>query len=646
MSPSSGLNALSSPSWMNPFRYFGGQSSTSTELDETARLLRAIRDQSTLYRQLSDEELSRISTSNSMQADFDDVIRITMAAGVEATRRVMKIDLYDCQLRAAIELYRGSIVQLQTGEGKTLVAMLAATCFAFSGRSPHVMTMNSYLARRDREQLAPIYRALGLTVGLTDTGLSIEEKQRGYRSHIVYGPGYEFGFDYLRDQLAILSRPRPKLGENVLKRWRQPSSSPSSSSTEVSIQRGLTVAIVDEADSVMLDEASTPLILSSGQKTPAENAYVYRFAHTVAQQLRGGQDYQFSQKEASFQWTDVGLITIGQPPTAIRSGLERAWQHYLQQAIYASHRLHRDVHYLVDDGRVQLIDQHTGRIQADRSWGAGLQQAVEAKEGLTITAENQALATITRQRFLCAYKNLCGLTGTATGSEREIQEVYRLPVSEILPNRPSQLQTVRPQMLLDKRLHEEAIIASVKACQERRQPVMVGTTSIQSSERLAVAFIKAGIAHRLLSGRQDADEAAIIAIAGNACAVTIATNIAGRGTDIRLGPGVAESGGLHVIATELHESQRVERQLMGRAGRQGSPGSFELILSTEDPLLARCAPSLALRLRDAIIANRLNHSDWVRELRELQNQLELQRTEERRKLFAIDDWHHSMLRDM
>ncbi len=645
MSHSYHVNTLQPPSWMNSLRRLWIHSRSST--DESPTLLRAIREQSNLYRELTDGELCALACQTRDQADFDAVNKIALAAGVEATRRVLKIDLYDCQIQGALELVQGSIVQLQTGEGKTFVAMLAAIGFAFSGRSPHVMTVNSYLAHRDCEQLAPVYRALGLTVGLTDSGMSIEDKQRGYRSSIVYGPGYEFGFDYLRDQLAILSQPTPKLGECVLDRWRRSATnSRVHDRLETPIQCGLSVAIVDEADSVMLDEASTPLILSAGQKEPAKNANVYRFAHTVAQQLRRGTDYQLSQQDASFQWTEVGQVTIGEPPAKIRIGLERAWQHYLQQAIFATHCLRRDVHYLIDEGRVQLIDQHTGRVLADRSWGAGLQQAVEAKEDLTVTAENKALATITRQRFLCLYPTLCGLTGTATGSEREIREVYRLNVSEICPNRPSQLQTAKPLMLFDRGLHEEGIVASVKACQQRRQPVLVGTTSVQSSERLAVVFVEAGIEHRLLSGRQDADEAAIIAQAGQAGAVTIATNIAGRGTDIRLGPGVVGLGGLHVIATELHESLRVERQLMGRAARQGDPGTFELLLSTEDPLLVRFAPELAKRLRTDIVAQRLESSNWLRELRELQRQLELQRADERRKMFARDDWQDAMVRDL
>ncbi len=678
MSLSYPVNLLQPPAWMNTLRRFWTPPRPSRDM--TTKRIQAIREQSKLYRKLTDVELCALADQPHDQTDFDAVAITALAAGLEATWRVLKIDLYDCQLQGALELVRGSIVQLQTGEGKTFVAMLAAVCFAFSGRSPHVMTVNSYLARRDCEQLSAVYRALGLTVGLTDSGMSIEEKQRGYRSSIVYGPGYEFGFDYLRDQLAILSQPPPKLGERVLDRWRKRSTFPAvrrepnaadfhdffvaerrkpSGSSEFSrtspngsrrsatnsIQTGLSVAIVDEADSVMLDEASTPLILTAGQKVLAKNANVYRFAHTVAQQLRRGTDYQLSQQDGGIQWTDVGLVTIGEPPAMIRSGLERAWQLYLQQAIFAAHCLRRDVHYLIDEGSIQLIDQHTGRILADRSWAAGLQQAVEAKEELAITSESQALATITRQRFLCLYPTMCGLTGTATGSELEIREVYRLNVSEVAPNRPSQMRMFEPQMLLEKRLHEEAIVASVKACRQRQQPVLIGTTSVQSSERLAVVLTAVGIEHQLLTGRQDADEADIIAEAGKAGAVTIATNIAGRGTDIRLGAGVAELGGLHVISTELHESQRVERQLMGRAARQGDPGSFELILSTEDSLLLRFAPELVRRLRNDIVGRRLENSDWIRELRTIQKQLEVQRSVERRRLFARDDWQEAMARD-
>ena len=651
-------NALQPPSWIDSLRRFWVQPS-SNPLDLVARI-RTIRERGDSYRKLRDVELAGLIGSSMDPPCSEDVNNIALAAGLEATRRILKIDLYDCQLQGALELVSGSIVQLHTGEGKTLVAMLAAVCFAFSGRTPHVMTVNSYLARRDREQLAPVYAAIGLSVGLTDSGMSVEEKRRGYRSHIVYGPGYEFGFDYLRDQLAILSQPKPKLGDRVLQRWRQ-----SDSAKIDPIQNALNVAIVDEADSVMLDEASTPLILSAGQKTLARNAEVYRSAHAVARQLRSGTDYQLSNQDNSFQWTDTGIKKWKQPEASIRKGLERAWSNYLQQAIFATQCLHRDVHYLIQDDKVQLIDQHTGRILLDRSWGAGLQQAVEAKESVSITSENHSLATITRQRFLRVYTTLCGLTGTAEGSENEFKEVYRLKVARVLPHRPSQLKQSTPQLFLDRGTQEAALVATVKACLNRCQPVLVGTTSVQSSERLARVFADAGIGYRLLSGREGSknadvltlggpvggatgplEEAEIIAMAGQASAVTIATNIAGRGTDIRLGTGVVEIGGLHVIATELHESQRVERQLMGRAARQGDPGSFELLLSLEDPLMVRVAPDLVRRLRNCLASEPIDRFDWLKELRELQRQLESQRVDERRMMFAHDDWQENVVREL
>lgn len=598
-----------------------------------------LRALSALHRKLSSAQLATLVNSYRAQRVTSDDPRIPLSVAVEATRRIKAMEPHDSQLRAAIALVQGHIVQLRTGEGKTLVAMLAAIHHGFHDRACHVMTVNGYLAERDIEELRPIFKAVGLNVGLTQPGMTAVEKRSAYQADVVYGPGFEFGFDYLRDRLAEQSVSR-QLGNNVLRRWRLDLGKVDR------IQGPLDVAIVDEADSVMLDEATTPLILSTVSQRPNPYSNTYEAARDAARQLSIDVDFRLTSETRSIHWLDHDATRRLAPPRQVVARLVRSWTQYLEQALLAEHALRRDVNYVVQDGRIYLVDQQTGRIMPDRTWGGGLQQAVEAKERLAISEETQTAATISRQRFLRGYQIVSGLTGTAEGSHREFREVYGTEVVEVPSHRPTRMLVLPAILCVDRESHEYTIVSKVMSRCRRGQPVLIGTTSILSSERLSRVLSQVGIKHQLLSGRQDENEATLIATAGRAGVVTIATNIAGRGTDIRLGDGVAAQGGLHVVATELFALRRIEQQLMGRAGRQGDPGSFELIVSADDALLQRFASSKAEAWKRKLARGPIIEAEWLPEVRRLQESLERQGFTERQALFAHDDWKQSMLREL
>ncbi len=589
--------------------------------------------------QLAIEWRQRVQTGTAVTSD--EVVIPIFALIVEATRRVLGIGLYDVQLLGGLALARGAIAEMQTGEGKTYVAMLPAALHALAG-GVHVMTVNSYLAGRDFELLAPIYRRLGFSVGLVDAESNPASKRAAYACDITYGPGYEFGFDYLRDQVALLSRPKPRLGEGFRARLRgEAIDSPKP------MQRGHFMAIVDEADSVMIDEATTPLILSTGGPSTAANADVYRAAVEAAERLECDKHYVVDRPAATLHLTPIGLQQVAADPQCVSDrGLDRPWPVYVEQALRSALLFRRDVDYVVDDDKILLVDQNTGRILADRSWRDGLQQAVQAKEGVTITTETKSIARITRQRYFRRYEQLCGMTGTAQGSERELRQVYGLNVAVIPQNRPCVRSTLPTRLFADAASKEAAIVADVARIHQTSQPVLVGTVAIETSERLARSLDDLQIPYQLLNGRQDAEEAAIVAAAGQLGVVTIATNMAGRGTDICLGPGVAERGGLHVIATEPQESVRIDRQLIGRAARQGDPGSCQLFASADDRLFTRHAPALAERMKRLAGASGEIRADLSRDISAVQRRVENAHAKQRRQMFAHDDWLETVLRDL
>lgn len=572
----------------------------------------------------------------------EDVLLPAFALVFEAARRTIGIEFYDVQLLAGLALARGSIAEMQTGEGKTFVATLPAFSHSLSGGGVHVMTVNPYLAGRDKNLLAPVFRLLGTSVGLVRADADVSEKRAAYECDITYGPGYEFGFDYLRDQVALLGRRKPGLGEQYRDSLRS-----KTSASPLRRQRGHLVAIVDEADSVMLDEATTPLILAAGGAEAASNADVYGAAAAVGDELMEDEHFWVDRATATVRLTGQGIERINAEAQRVhRKHLDRAWSVYIEQALKARVQLRRDVHYVVRDDTILLVDGNTGRIFSDRSWRDGLQQAVQAKEGVAITTETQSIARITRQRYLRRYRHLCGMTGTAQAGKRELREIYGLKVVAIPLHRPCQRRASPTRCFADLASKEHAIVEEVARVSRTRQPILVGTADIETSERLARRFDERRIAYQLLNGKQDAEEAAVIARAGQVGSITIATNMAGRGTDIKLGRGAAELGGLCVLATEPQESTRVDRQLAGRAARQGDPGSYQLFVSAEDRLFERYAPGLARRM------NRLANASGEIEIDLFQDVASLQRTVERRhaairgRMFLHDDWLESALGEL
>jgi preprotein translocase subunit SecA len=504
----------------------------------------------------------------------------------EAAARAIGQRHFDVQLVGGWALLNGMVAEMETGEGKTITATLAAVTAALAGRAVHVITVNDYLAERDAEAMGPVYRLLGLSVGCVRQGMEPAARRAAYRCDIAYCSNKEIAFDYLRDRLVLGGRPRRiamKLdalsGEGAEERL---------------LLRGLQFAIVDEADSVLVDEARTPLILSAQSRQTQEEA-LHAQALALAREL-GGDDFRIG--ERGIEITARGLErleALGAPLQGVWRGPHRREQ-MVRQALSALHQFERDKHYLVRDGKVLIIDENTGRLMPDRSWERGLHQLVELKEGCEVTHRRETLARISYQRFFRRYLHLSGMTGTAREVAAELWAVYRLRVATVPTNRPVRRARGADHIYGRTELKWGAAVARIRELRAAGRPVLVGTRSVAASEQLAAALDAAGIPYRLLNARQDKDEAEIVARAGEPACVTVATNMAGRGTDIRLAPGIAELGGLHVIATELNDSARIDRQLFGRCGRQGDPGSCEAILAIEEDLVATFLPA-ATRLR-------------------------------------------------
>jgi preprotein translocase subunit SecA len=506
----------------------------------------------------------------------------------EAVVRTKGIRPYDVQIMAGLVMSRGQLAEMATGEGKTLVATLPACVLALAGKGVHVATVNAYLAKRDFDLMKCIFEFLGLSAVFLPEKVPAEKKREAYAADITYGTGYEFGFDYLRDQLALLGVPAPKLG----RQWCETLLGLAPVTPPVIAQRPLAYAVIDEIDSVLIDEAVTPLVISRPMPQ-GENpdAPVYQQADAVARGLKAEKHYGLSTAARKIALTRAGLERAYElrPGKKNARPLRRAWHEYVEQALRAHHLFIRDVNYLVKKGAVEIIDENTGRSFPDRKWRGGLHQAVEAKEKAGVSHETESDVTISRQRFYKLYPFICGMSGTASEEEGELLSVYGLRVFPIPRNRPVRRIDLPGRMFGTRRAKHAAIVAEVKRVVQTGRPVLVGTRTVLHSEELARLFDEAGIRYVLLNARQDADEAEIVAQAGRGGRVTIATNMAGRGTDIKLGPDVHALGGLHVIAEERNESRRIDRQLAGRAGRQGDPGSSQFFMSYEDDLIARSA---------------------------------------------------------
>ena len=491
---------------------------------------------------------------------LDDLLVEAYAVVREAAKRVLGMRPYPVQLMGAIALHEGNIAEMKTGEGKTLASTMPAYLNALSGKGVHVITVNDYLAERDARTMGELYQFLGLTVGLNSNGLTKEEKREAYQCDITYGTNNEFGFDYLRDNMVLYK--------------------------EQMVQRPLNYAIIDEVDSILIDEARTPLIISGSTK---KSASLYQQANSFVLTLKKETDYTYDEKTKGVQLTEEG-INKAEKYFNIDNlfDLEHvSLTHHITQALKAHVAMHRDDDYVVQDGEVVIVDQFTGRLMKGRRYSDGLHQAIEAKEGLQIQNESMTLASITFQNYFRMYKKLAGMTGTAKTEEEEFRNIYNMDVIAIPTNKPIAREDKPDLIFKTMEAKFNAVVEDIKQRHAKGQPVLVGTVAVETSELLSKKLKKAGIKHNVLNAKNHYKEAEIIEKAGQKGAVTIATNMAGRGTDIKLGEGVVELGGLAVIGTERHESRRIDNQLRGRAGRQGDPGVSQFYLSMEDELMRR-----------------------------------------------------------
>lgn len=563
-------------------------------LKQYSKIVASINELESKYSGLEDSELEKCVSELRQRhqesgVSLDDLLPECFALVREASKRTMNMRHFDVQLIGGLTLHNGKIAEMRTGEGKTLVATLAASLNALSGQGVHIVTVNDYLARRDSEWMKPIYSMLGFTVGVIAHGMSNTEKQEAYACDIVYGTNNEFGFDYLRDNMAFAPKDR--------------------------MQRNLSYAVVDEVDSILIDEARTPLIIS-GENEDSSELYekVDKLIPGLIKQEEkdGPGDYSVDEKTKQAFLTEDGHQKVEElliqnklikPGESLYDAQNINLVHHVHAALRAHAIYKRDVDYIVKNDEVIIVDEHTGRTMPGRRWSEGLHQAVEAKERVTIQSENQTLASITFQNYFRLYDKLSGMTGTADTEAFEFQQIYGLEVVVIPTNKQSERKDLADLIYLTQEEKFEAIIEDIEDCVKRKQPVLVGTISIETSEYLSNILKKHKIAHNVLNAKFHEQEAEIIAEAGRPGKVTIATNMAGRGTDIVLGgkydpeqqeskeewskrhEAVVASGGLHIIGTERHESRRIDNQLRGRAGRQGDPGSTRFYLSIRDNLM-------------------------------------------------------------
>jgi preprotein translocase subunit SecA len=518
------------------------------------------------FEDYSEEELKNMTFTFKEQLQtgksIEDIAPEAFAVVREASKRVLGMRHYDVQLIGGLVLAEGNISEMATGEGKTLVASLSSYLRALEGKGVHVITVNEYLAKRDREQIGRIHEFLGLTVGLNLPLMEAEKKKAAYQADITYGVGNEFGFDFLRDNMARQTRDK--------------------------VQRPYHYAIIDEIDSVLIDEAKTPLIIAGKMKSSADLHYI---ASKLAKRFSLDTDYEFDEETKATSLTDTGISKV-EKAFGVDNLYELEHQtlyHYVIQAVRAHVMFERDVDYIIHEGKLLLVDMFTGRTMEGRTLSDGLHQAIEAKEGLEITEENKTQAQITIQNYYRMYPLLSGMTGTAKTEQKEFKEVYGMQVITIPTNKPKIRVDMQDRVYETIEQKYNAVLEEVKIRHRKGQPVLIGTTSILQSEKVAKVLDRAHLKYELLNAKSVEQEVELISKAGQRGQITIATNMAGRGTDIILGDGVHQLGGLHVMGTEKHESRRIDNQLRGRSGRQGDPGSSQFFISIEDDMFRRFA---------------------------------------------------------
>ncbi|MCU0959256.1 MAG: preprotein translocase subunit SecA [Pirellulaceae bacterium] len=501
----------------------------------------------------------------------------------EAASRTIQLRHFDVQMLGGIALFHGRIAEMDTGEGKTLTATLPMYLHALVGKGAHLATVNDYLAARDAREMGPIYDLLGLTVGVIQTPDRQDQRRRAYACDITYGTAKEFGFDFLRDRLLLRRMGRTFddfLGDGSSHRWDE--------SGEQPVQRAAHFTLVDEADSILIDEARTPLIIGSlGEKAVAQVVATYQWAAEQASKFVENDDYDYDHDTRKVELTPQGRQTMRSLPTPdlLRGvGLIDLYE-YTERAVKVYRDFHLDRQYVVRDGEIVIVDEFTGRLAEGRKWRDGIHQAIEAKEGVTVTVPTGQAARITVQDLFLRYRYLAGMTGTALTAAREFRKIYHTRVVRVPTNRPVKRQRQATRVFGTSQRKWAAVVEEVAQLHAVGRPVLIGTRSIDKSEVLSQLLTAAGIEHSVLNANEIAKEADIVALAGQHGKVTVATNMAGRGTDIKLGPGVVELGGLYVIGTEMHDAARIDRQLFGRCGRQGDPGAYRQYLGLDDEII-------------------------------------------------------------
>lgn len=575
-------------------------------------------------------ELFRRGEALSPEAEVE-----ALATVAETARRELGLRPYEVQLMGALAVWRGYLLEMATGEGKTLTVTLAAVLTAWIGRPCHVLTSNDYLAARDAAWGAPLFRACGVTAGCVTGEMKSAERKANYERAIVYSTSKEVVADFLRDRLQLgeLAHSTRRLLRDMMQ--------PGATSQEGLVMRGVFSAIVDEADSALIDEAVTPLLISREQENePLKQAC--SIASSIALSLEAGRDYTANEKHRDVVLLHAGFAKVesrtGELPAMWR-GVHRAAE-LVTQALRAREFYHLGKQYVVEEGKIVIVDEYTGRLMHQRTWREGLHQAVEAKEGLNVTTPMETLARLSFQHYFRLYQKFSGLSGTVWEAAQEIWHIYRLPVVKIPTHRPCQRIELPDRIFNTQAEKWDAVVAEIAARHAKRQPILIGTRSVASSEQLASRLASMGLSCTVLNATRTKEEASIVEKAGASGCITVSTNMAGRGTDIKLEPGVTELGGLHVILTERHESRRIDRQLMGRAARQGDPGSAQAFVSMEDELLLRHAPGWLLgRTRNALSTCTPGAESLARSLIErAQKRSESSSRQQRKSVLEMDTW--------
>ena len=602
------------------------------------RDLQELRAQEATAKKLSDSQL--IDRAHAIRAkikkDGSKKRQLTYEFGglvASAVERNFGFSLHNVQLQAMMIGAQGTVAEMQTGEGKTVVTGAIAAMSLLESDTIHVSTTNAYLATRDLEELAPVFDRLGIPSASLPDGNDVQQTRAAYLKEITYGPGYQFGFDYLRDQVFLRENRLSRLGMRTLNAVR-------GLNLSLSLRQlpEHHCAIVDEADSVMIDEAVTPLVISGATREDADPA-PFQLAKRLAEELVEGEDFSIELPEHTIELRDHANVRCHERVDSMKAlTLERPWRVYIRNALRALHVLRRDVDYVVIDGEIQIVDQNTGRIFPDRTWQDGLHQAVETKEGVTVQSAPPSVAQISRQRYLMMYDKLAGLTGTAAQVVEEFRSIYKLPTVTIPTNLPSIRKNHTARFFRDQEAKLDAIAIDVARRQSGGQPILIGTRTIEESIQVANRLTAASLNTVLLNGVQDQEEADIVATAGQVGKITIATNMAGRGTDIKLSSEAIEAGGLHVIGYSPNSSARIDRQLIGRGARQGKPGSSQFFIAADDKIVHDYGPNLSKQIAKRAARDGETSVDFTHQITGLQKQIEASQYANRQAMMRRDVW--------